>query len=428
MSRARDYRRNKDGRAEDRFAERRRRFKPIMRALGLEETFNRMHRRLQEFFWARKFPDPQLIYDEGVPAEVRRSVERSIRERTIEIDGIDGSKVKVPARDILTSLVGLKVCIENTRSHGMPPAVIAFLERARPVLNKAWDDSHADAFYNLIRHADWEVVAYTRLDSRVMWTTFDWVKLANHKTQIRLHVRCGAPQRVRASLADGNVRPVYRVWRCALPDGLKWISWSAAEVGLGGEAEWPVYVQTHALKQLHERLDMPKEDQGCIEHYMATSLEQPNVVERQRGGDLLVEFRLVNHRVGYLVVTPSEGRLIVRTFLLLTMLGTPEGDRFYDRFRLSRDEAAWLRLHQLSSFTKTDLRNDLELRTMLAECGCGALLEMRMDSDVSPLVDGYAADLRKFLRIPATAGSGESGVDEGIGAGDEEELRLREAA
>jgi hypothetical protein len=427
MSRARDYRRNKDGRAEDRFAERRRRFKPVLRALGLEETFNRMHRRVQEIFWAKKFPDPQLIYDEGVPAEARRAVERSIRERTIEIDGFDGSKVKVPALDILTSLVGLKLCIENTRSHGMPPAVFAFLERARPAMKKTWEATHQDALYDLVRYADWAVVAYTRVDSRVMWLTFDLVTLPNYKTQIQMRVSCGAPQRVRVS-PDGNMRPVYRLWRSAIPTGLKWISCPAAEMGLGGEAEWPVYVQSHALKQLHERLDVDKDDQGCIEYYMATSLEKPNVIERQRGGDLLVEFRLMDRRVGYLVVTPSDGRLIVRTFLLLTMRGTPEGDRFYERFRLSRDEAAWLRLHQLSSFTKTDLRNDLELRTMLAECGCGALLDMRLDSDVSPLVDGYAADLRKFLRIPGTAGQVEPGVHEEVGAGDEEDLRLREAA
>jgi hypothetical protein len=362
-----------------------------------------------------------------VPAEVRRAVERSIGERTIEIDAIDGSKVKIPARDIVTSLVGLMMCITNTRSKGMPPEVFAFLEQARPALKKTWDATHQDALFEVVRYADWAVVAHSRLDSRVMWLTFDLVTLANHKTQIQMRVTCGAPQRVRVS-PDGNVRPVYRVWRSAVPTGLKWISCPAADMGLGGDAEWPVYVQSHALKQLHERLDVDKDDQGCIEYYMATSLEKPNVIERQRSGDLLVEFRLVEHRVGYLVVTPSDGRLIVRTFLLLTMRGTPEGDRFYERFRLSRDEAAWLRLHQLSSFTKTDLRNDAELRRMLAECGCGALLDMRLDSDVSPLVDGYATELRKFLRIPETAGQGELGMDEGVGAGDEEDLGLREAA
>lgn len=383
-----------------------------------------MPRRAQEAFWSKKFPDPQVVYDEGVTADVRHAVEKSIRERAIEIDTPEGTKAKVAARDVLTTLAGLKFCVDGTRPEGMPQAVVEFLNLARPVLRDAWERHHADALYDLARYADWEVVALTRIDSRVMSLSCDWFRLANHKTQIRLSVCCGAPERVRLSL-DGSTRPVFRVWRNHLSGGLKWISCPAQALGLGGEEPWPVYVQTHALRQLHERLDV----EGCeggMEHYMARSLENPNVVKREANGDLLVEMRLNECRTGYLVVTPVEGKLVVRTFLLLTMRGTPEGDRFYERFRLGRGEAEWLRLHHLSSFTRTDLQKDGELRAMLEECGCGDLLKLRFDEDLSPLTDGYAAELRKFIGLQT--GCDTTGAVDIVGQASDDEASLRAAA
>ena len=60
-------------------------------------------------------------------------------------------------------------------------------------------------------------------------------------------------------------------------------------------------------------------------------------------GKYLVEYYLYDvHKLGYLVVSPIEGFVLVRSFLFLTMDGTPEGRRV--RKHMSEAKIKQLRL------------------------------------------------------------------------------------
>jgi hypothetical protein len=64
-------------------------------------------------------------------------------------------------------------------------------------------------------------------------------------------------------------------------------------------------------------------------------------------------------------------------------------------------------LNRLSSFTGTDIADDAELRGMLAECGCGGLLELPRVAGPGEGGVSFAAELRKYLRMePARAREG----------------------
>src|SRR6202012_3373976 len=126
-------------------------------------------------------------------------------------------------------------------------------------------------------------------------------------------------------------------------------------------------------RQLHKRLNLPSIE-PYLEAWLAHSLEGPHIIERQ-GKDWFVEFRIEKKRMGYLVVTPLRDLIAVRTFLFLTMDRTPESRLLKKKLRLSRPEISWLGLHELSAFTKTDLKDDLELGGLFRECGCGQLFE-----------------------------------------------------
>src|SRR6185369_8303135 len=91
------------------------------------------------------------------------------------------------------------------------------------------------------------------------------------------------------------------------------------------------------------------------------------------------------------------GRLIITTFLFLTMQGTPEAQRLARKLKLRRMDIEYQRLDELETFLNTDLRNDPLLAELFEECGCGHLL--RLNAAQPPSEEGYARELRKYLRL-----------------------------
>ena len=132
MSSARDYRRDKDGRAVDRFAGRRRRCRPLLAALGLERPFGLMPRWAQEQFWAAKFPDPAVACDPGVPDKARRVVEHVIATSALSIPSAQGGRALIACRDFPTVLYAMHEMCLGTPIAEVHSGVGAFILLARP--------------------------------------------------------------------------------------------------------------------------------------------------------------------------------------------------------------------------------------------------------------------------------------------------------
>ncbi len=94
-----------------------------------------------------------------------------------------------------------------------------------------------------------------------------------------------------------------------------------------------------------------------------------------------------------------DDKVVVRTFLFLTMDGTPEGARLRSQLRLRRDDKEYLELDTFYAFVHSDLKQDPDLVRVLSECGCGQLFEVPMGASVDEEMKGYAAEVRKFLRM-----------------------------
>jgi hypothetical protein len=196
-------------------------------------------------------------------------------------------------------------------------------------------------------------------------------------------------------------------------NGIEWASWSRAvlaghwpgELGIdAGDAHWPVFVQSHALKQLRDRLDLYAYADWA-EHWLHESLAKPKIVSRLPRDQLLVAYEVQEKRLGYLVVTAEDGWVGVRTFLFLTMAQTPEGKRLEKALKLTRDEVTYWRLHELSRFTQTDLKDDPQLRQLFSECGCGHLFELAEDElaliPTARTITPLAAELKQYVGVAA---------------------------
>ena len=410
----------------DPYAQRRRRYEQALRPLGLADHFARMPRRAQELFWQYKNADPVLEFDDTVPDDAaHRALRAKLGERfRAAVMNMSGHPIAV--RDFFSVIAGIGRVARDLRKDPETPFEAALFSHAAAQLVEDWFEPNLPAAWLALHQAVvTELVAASRLDERLLTATFkqDIRGDGSGKYVIRMIVSATPPQ-VRQVVLDGGARAVYRVATGNEWDFVRWLSWDGSALdgtALGRAATVercvPVYAQAHALRNLHARVNLPKAA-PYLEYWLHKSLAEPIVVERD-GSDLLVEFRVMGYRVGYLIVTPvldqpngaaapgapgaEAGCVVVRTFKFLTMERTPERRKLEQRLKLTRADVDWLRLHELATFTRTDLRDDPVLRPLLESCGCGHLFELAESgaADFIPQSQPFAAELKKYLRLAA---------------------------
>lgn len=423
-------RRKRDGRKrglamrEGAALERRRRVKGLLAKLGLLGLFEKVPAEVRDQFIAFYEPDPVLVFDPTFPTAdafggayeaVRDAVREGFERATVHLNKFD-----LAVKDYWTIARALAATSRRTLTKFnsplyegpvAPAALRAFLERATPLLEYVCRDEVRDATYAALHEAVVvPLVARSRMDTRLLHGRLTHVATPRGgRLVMTLYSEQPAIKYLRF---QGNSRPMHRVGTSNTWNGIEWASWSRAglkghwadEIGIEAGTEWPVFVQSHALKQMRARLDVYAHADWA-EHWMYESLKKPKIVSRLPSGQLLVAFEVQEQRLGYLVVTAKDGIVAVRTFLFLTMAQTPEGRLLEKKLQLTRAELDYLRLHELSRFTQTDLKDDPDLRDLLCECGCGHLFEMAEDEDAFlPSAQGptpFAEELKHYVGLAA---------------------------
>jgi hypothetical protein len=176
-------------------------------------------------------------------------------------------------------------------------------------------------------------------------------------------------------LLDGISRPVMRVC-LPLPGGeVNDASVAPADIGISDsrlEKRYDVYIQSHVLKRLHERLDCV--DVSILHLHIYLSLCKPKVIKKV-DGTILVEYRIDGKKFGYFRASLHQDVLILRTFLFITNDGTPEGMRLNEICGLRRLDKQYLSMDKYGSFMNPELKNSPELRSLFQQAGCEDLLE-----------------------------------------------------
>jgi hypothetical protein len=241
-----------------------------------------------------------------------------------------------------------------------------------------------------------------RIDSLLFWFKYDMI--FNDDTYPPLMCAClyfniQKPEIEHINL-DGKNRPVYRVgWPISMRRGLDWSTIRPKDLKIEGtfsEIPLKVYIQSHALRRLCERIDCV--ETPILHHFLFQSIGnlQSNVLEN---GRILVEYLIFDVKVGYLVLDLVEGIALIRTFLFLTNNGTPEGERLHKSTGLEIIEKKYLSIDKLSTFTLTDLKDDEELKELFTSTGCGCLFELAdKDLEIKPEMR-LAAEIAKYLGL-----------------------------
>ena len=160
----------------------------------------------------------------------------------------------------------------------------------------------------------------------------------------------------------------------------------------------PVYIQRHALHRLDERLGL--QANNVHSHLFFSLFEQP--VNFVLGNSCtLIEFNMYEYKVGYLLTTIHEDKLIIRSFLFLTNDDTPEGRKLHQLTGLVKHDKKYLGIDKLSTFTAYKIHEDEELSALFHAAGCGSLLDARnlqeIASDYTP--ERSKATIHKYISV-----------------------------
>ncbi len=377
---------------------RRAQFNAWLSAMGFEGYLDQLPPLMADVILAKKFPLPTLQIDDPPSwwPEMRASIER--RWGTVTFEPFENGVVLpvIEALSVYASLVcGLHWSLNHPGHQHLldtfgpePELCVDVIERAMGLLGKVIADQLA-----------WEA----RIDGLLMRAMPLILPLEDGRRQVTWRITA-TPAAEERAVIDHKPRPVYRVAHTLASDQVKWIDLDASLIQPSPTTQkLPVLVQAHALERLHERMRFwpttmtpePVNFFGHFQNALAVSIEKPRIA-RQKGNEFLIEYHAGGYKTGYLVAELAGNRVIIKTFLLCGMEGTPEGDQLKRRLKLSRGQMEWLYLDHLDQWVNSDLTHDPAIRALLEKCGLTDLLRCA-DEKGWRTAPGLADTFHKFV-------------------------------
>jgi len=384
-------------------AERREEFLRVLAALGLLEEFYGLSPDVQRFLMCARLPrlsfriDPTL-QDDPLAGKIKGELERAMAGIMCE-DAPLGPGCTL--QDLVTIAMPLAGVLHEPDSDPLPMPAAAlehFRDATRPIQYGGADLANtlfADLVAILWKHYRHDSATYYILKEDEALPFGRWAQL--------LILKKATPERINLKL-DGEWRPAFR---CGIGGAgrLCWVEWSSEQLGIDGpERMHPVFIQSHAVKNLEKRLAVEGLSTNILHRNMVFCLGTPEIT-CQGAGSYLAEYWLGAAKVGYFAANMVDDKIIVKTFLFLTMDGTPEGRRLNQLLGLSRNDKRWLNMDNLNAFVMTDLTRYPDIRTILTQCGCGHLVDLAAKLPWWGR-EGQADFVRKFLQLESRMSRG----------------------
>ena len=254
------------------------------------------------------------------------------------------------------------------------------------------------------------LVPRNRIDHAIYYITV--FRFRNDRLQccvlLKLHRHLAVPLKVKL---QGKLRPIFRCGQACWShngSGIEWNRWKSSVIGDNSKnVELDIYVQSHVFDRLKERLYMIDCDESLYHENLwqtlklamksppkAKVIRDPFITDRY-----LIEFFFHGHRVGYLGAVLCDDRIVITTFLFLTMEGTPEQRMLNERLGVICADIKHLGLDRLSAFVSSDIQFDPKLKAIFEECGCGHLFKILKEPLGQDLIRKKADDVKEYLML-----------------------------
>ncbi|WP_053179088.1 hypothetical protein [Sunxiuqinia dokdonensis] len=209
----------------------------------------------------------------------------------------------------------------------------------------------------------------------------------------------GSPAHVRMFVLNGHKRPAFRLGQPSTIKPVEWISVDASVLGSaysGTRPQLEVYIQSHALRRMRERLDLL--DEGAVNYALWENTHTITKLEHYNRY-LLLPFKVFDVKIGYLVASVVQNKVLFRTFLFVTHNCTPEGDRLQKLTGLEKHDVTYWRIDRLSTFVKLDEEKYPDLIRLFDEAGLGDLVHLKEKNfDIDALQEANLNGLAEYLK------------------------------
>jgi hypothetical protein len=262
--------------------------------------------------------------------------------------------------------------LEKEKDDKNHPKVIEFKEAKNGILK---------AFYTRFVLCYFKMV--TRLSNPDQKYYGAYIRLAPFfKEKPKLEFICdifGFPAQKCMITINGCKRPAFKLAKPfdSATTPVVWISVDASLLGdfyKGSKNALDVFIQSHALTRLKERLDLL--DQEAINYAI---WENTHTIEQfvSYHGYLLLPFKVFGVKIGYLVANVAEDKLLFRTFLFITHNSSPEGVRLRKLTGLGKEDITYWKIDRLSTFVKLKEEKYPGLIDLFCKAGLEQLMELK---------------------------------------------------
>ncbi|QIA08654.1 hypothetical protein [Draconibacterium halophilum] len=209
----------------------------------------------------------------------------------------------------------------------------------------------------------------------------------------------GIPAEVKKFTINNQVRPAFRLGK---PNAEKpYFLWIKVEKNVFGENyngtknELDVYIQSHAIKRLCQRLDLLKRPAINYILWQNTNTISELTIHR---GNLLLPVKIYDIKIGYLVADVVDDVLLFKTFLFITHNCTPEGDTLRSISGLGKEDISYWKIDRLSTFVSLDTTKYLALTKLFKHSGLSDIFQLKdKDFDVELMQEANLDGLIHYL-------------------------------
>ena len=259
-----------------------------------------------------------------------------------------------------------------------------------PELNDAFIRLFSINFYNMIARLN-------SPDRKIYGANYRILDPIKEKPRLEIKtVVYGFPPRKTIIAIDGMKRPVFQLAKPVYDAPVEWVT---INTGLledkyeGNHKTLEVYIQSHALRRLRERLDLLS-DHSINYTLWENSAEIKEVICYK--GYMLLPYKVFDTKVGYLVAYVIEEKFIIKTFLFITHTFTPEGDQLLKLTGLGRHDITYWKIDRLSTFVNLDTEENKDIIELFNEAGLGELMNLKQkEFDIESL---HAHNLKGLMQ------------------------------
>lgn len=192
-----------------------------------------------------------------------------------------------------------------------------------------------------------------------------------------------------------KLRPVFKLGASKASGQMQWVKVPKALLGnyyQGDEDALDMFIQSHALNRLKERLDVF--DQMTLNHILWQNTVAIKAFEHYKNY-LLLPFKVHDIKIGYLICNVFGDELVVRSFLFITHSCTPEGDKLKEITGLKRSDISYWKIDRLSTLLQVDHDHQPQLLQLFEQAGIQEIMKLKAhDLDIDALQN---ANMDAFL-------------------------------